>query len=249
MGNSVPDKEWKILALKSGGRCAFPDCKKVLVVSETLKNDPKAIIGEIAHIKGEKPGSSRYDKNMTDEERSSHKNLIFLCREHHKIVDSQEKEYNVDKLLEIKSKHELWVEDQLRTAITEITFSELKVIMDYLIECTDTGADSLDLIAESEKIKKNHLSNQTERLLKIGGAQVKQVKDYLNSCKDINFEKRLINGFSEKYKKLKEEGLNGDDMFNYLLSFASNNSNDLRIQAAGLTVLSYLFERCEVFEK
>ena len=53
----------------------------------------------------------------------------------------------------------------------------------------------------------------------------------------------------EQYLELKTENLSGDEIFFGMLNFASNNSSDFSKQAAALTVLTYYFEICEVFER
>lgn len=53
-----------------------------------------------------------------------------------------------------------------------------------------------------------------------------------------------------EYERLKNaELMSGDELFNGLLDFASLGATDFKQRAAGLTVLVYLFEKCEVFEK
>jgi hypothetical protein len=49
----------KRLFTLTGNLCAFPDCQ-VLMVNNNI------IIGEICHIEGENPMSSRYNQYMTD---------------------------------------------------------------------------------------------------------------------------------------------------------------------------------------
>ncbi|WP_347251253.1 HNH endonuclease, partial [Legionella sp.] len=65
-------------------------------------------LGEMAHIKGNKLGSNRYDKSQADTERDSYENLILLCPTHHRLIDKPENEevYTVEYLHEMKMKHE-----------------------------------------------------------------------------------------------------------------------------------------------
>jgi hypothetical protein len=49
----IPPKEVKILCLRSGNVCAFPGCDRRLVEPGTNTDDP-AVLGEMAHIVGEK---------------------------------------------------------------------------------------------------------------------------------------------------------------------------------------------------
>ena len=79
--------------------------------------------------------------------------------------------------------------------------------------------------------------------------KIRLVKQYINKNPDINFGERLKQGFVNKYLELKKSGIEGDELFLSLFEFASNNSQDLKTQAAGLAVLTYFFETCEVFEK
>jgi len=74
--------------------CAHRDCGQPLVEGGT-------IVGEVCHIKGEKPGAARYDPDRTDAERHAFENLICMCRKHHKIIDTEKENYSVERLLEI----------------------------------------------------------------------------------------------------------------------------------------------------
>lgn len=89
----------KKLFARSGNRCAFPRCKAAIVHDDTL-------LGEVAHIKGLRPGSARHDPAQTPEERNAYANLILLCANHHNIVDDDEVSYPVERLLAIKAAHE-----------------------------------------------------------------------------------------------------------------------------------------------
>lgn len=238
-------KDAKILWGKSGGKCAIS--KKDII--QEKKEGNKYIIGEVAHIEGEKPGSARYNPDMTVD-RNSYENLILLSPDFHTIIDNNPEEYTVDKLKQIKKNHEEWVEFSLKRHMPNVTFAELEVIVKYLATTPILGSDdSMTLIPPKEKIERNNLSTEVENLITLGMLQVKQVKEYLNKHLDIEFAERLKVGFVKEYKKLRKEGLVGDALFYALLDFASNNSSDFTIRAAGLSVLTYYFELCEVFEK
>lgn len=90
----------KRLFALSGNLCAFPSCSTPLV-------DPQSgsIVGEICHIKGDKPGAARYDSAQINEQRHGFDNLLLLCNVHHKIVDD-DTAYTVQRLLQMKQQHE-----------------------------------------------------------------------------------------------------------------------------------------------
>ena len=52
-----------------------------------------------------------------------------------------------------------------------------------------------------------------------------------------------------KYNALKIEGMDSISIFDELWSYASGYNADFTYKSAGLGILSYFFEKCEVFEK
>ncbi|MEW6379076.1 MAG: ABC-three component system protein [bacterium] len=249
MSGNIPLRDQKILCLRSGNRCAIPECHKELIINKT-QGDCESIIGEMAHIKGENPNSARYDADMTDKERNCYDNLILVCGNCHKMIDDQVNTYTIGKLCQIKKQHEKWINESTEKEVVNVTFAELNVVTRYLNSGQFVPSESFTIIPPREKIKKNSLSGEIERLITIGITQVNQVRHFIDNCPDAEFGERLKQRFVEEYERLKkEEELSGDDLFFSLFDFASGKSNEFREKAAGLTVLVYLFELCEVFEK
>jgi len=91
----------KRLFAVSGNLCAFPKCSTPLVDPQS-----ESIVGEICHIKGDKPGAARYDSAQTNEQRHGFDNLVLLCNVHHKIVDDDDTAYTVERLCQMKQHHE-----------------------------------------------------------------------------------------------------------------------------------------------
>lgn len=73
-----------VLCERVGGRCSNPKCRR-----ETMgphKNVNKRLsIGQAAHIYAASPKGARYDPRMTNEERSSINNGIWLCSDCHTL--------------------------------------------------------------------------------------------------------------------------------------------------------------------
>lgn len=236
----------KVLWGKSGGKCA--KCRRDIILEKDESNFYH--IAKQAHIAGLNPGSARYDSDMTDEERNSVNNIILLCPTCHEIIDENRDEYTVSKLKEIKKEHEEWVDEQLTSSMPQVTFADLEVITKYLVSAPlHKSEENLTVVPPGEKIRKNNLSGEVANLITKGMIGVEQVKEYLNKNPDPEFSERLKNGFVEKYLELKTENLSGDEIFFGMMNFASNNSSDFSKRAAALTVLTYYFEICEVFER
>ena len=121
---SISLKTHKMIWGRSGNMCAFPDCKKVLVIDETLTDDP-SIVGEEAHIVGQKIDGPRGEHDLPLESRDKYDNLILLCNIHHKLVDDQVNEYTVTKLQKYKKVHEDWVKNNLTIDAKKVKEDEL----------------------------------------------------------------------------------------------------------------------------
>ncbi len=72
------DSTIKALFAVSGNRCAFRDCPIPMVNFSGVGNT-HTVLGRICHIKGNRPGSERFDKDQSDEDRHAFPNLILLC--------------------------------------------------------------------------------------------------------------------------------------------------------------------------
>ncbi|EOX1484291.1 HNH endonuclease [Vibrio cholerae] len=254
MSASYPTRVF--LAFKSGGRCAFQDCQKVLT-SDGVNSNP-AIIGEAAHIYGENPGSetkpasARYKSDMSDEQRNHYNNLIYLCPTCHTKIDKQEKDYSAEFLFALKKQHESWVAEQLDQGMSEVSFAELEVAAKALASGKhSSNGDNFEVIPPEQKIKKNGLSDAIRSDIAMGLSKSHEVERFLVNMAtnvDEEFPERLKNGFKEKYFDMKTS-LSGDDLFASMLEFAQAGQKGFRQQAAGLAILSHLFHLCEVFEK
>ncbi len=223
-------------------------CKKQLVSERG--DGTTGNFGENAHIQGEKKGAARYNPEMTDIQRNDYQNLILLCPTCHTEIDKTNPQlYSADQLLTIKKAHEELIQREVLSKISFVTFSELDVVIKYLKDKQGIGNEDLTLVTPKEKILKNGLSVEAESYIQMGMAKVRLVDQYLNQYVDENFSDRLRNGFVNKYNELKEDGLNGNEIFYIMLDFAWHHEVELLKKAAGLAVLVYYFERCEILEK
>lgn len=111
----------KLLWGRAAGRCAMADCRVELFVTED-DYDPVCVIGEMGHIAASSNAGPRAHLELDMRARDSYDNLILLCRNCHKKVDTLKLSYPRERLLEIKANHEAWV----RTALPERGFTNLR---------------------------------------------------------------------------------------------------------------------------
>ena len=246
MKKGFSEKTTKILTLLSHGKCAI--CQRSLVIQKP--NNEKEHVAEFAHIESEKVGSKRYNPQMTDIERQSPENIIALCPTCHSTIDKDDITYTVKKLKEIKREHEKL---SLSKEINEIDFSCLSTILDYIKNTKNKLKTDVELQVRriSDKINYNRLSDEVKDYITMGLTHSALIKKFINqqSNLDYGFSEKLRQIFVDKYKRLKTSCNDPDEIFYDLWTFAKHNSNDLKNTIAALSVVTYFFQECDIFEK
>ena len=151
MARSVPQGTERALFASSGGRCAR--CFRRIIEGQETSDDI-SVIGEIAHIRGKKSGSPRYDSNMSDYERDRYDNLIVLCANCHKIVDDQPGTYTVAKLQTLKRTHEEKIVRIICRGVPDVMFNELEMVTKYIVSGQAADEGTYELVTPKEKIRK-----------------------------------------------------------------------------------------------
>jgi hypothetical protein len=108
---TITDRDRKRLWGQAAATCSI--CRKVLVHPGDHPDDREALVGEEAHIISKSPNGPRGTAAVPGMNFDGYYNLILLCRIHHGIIDEQRHEYTVEKLRELKSRHEQWVRERL----------------------------------------------------------------------------------------------------------------------------------------
>ncbi|MEG4860766.1 hypothetical protein QUB75_25000 [Microcoleus sp. K1-B6] len=139
----------------------------------------------------------------------------------------------------------------LVSAMTNITFKELNMVTQGIIFMPIPSNTNFFVTAPLEKMLNNQLTGVAQLRLMTGVIQARMVSDFVENMVNVipDFPERLKAGFVTEYQRLRATGLEGNDLFNALHTFSCNCSSDYDLQAAGLAVLYYLFEKCEVFER
>lgn len=189
---AISEKDRKRLWAKSGNRCAI--CKQELVKPNADNLDYN--IGEECHIVSGKPSGPRHEDGWSDYD--IYENLILLCRNHHKTIDDVNNisQYPKEKLLEIKSKHELWVKEKL-------SFNKDSDILPLI----STGAELASIISGIYGVERSNdpITNK-ENAEYIGGIwqtiqDAGDIYSELEPCDQINIDfelQKLLEGMPPK---------------------------------------------------
>jgi len=245
-----PTKDVKLLFGWAAGECAFPGCL-ISCLREPTDTDGPAVIGEIAHIVAHGDNGPRSDPTLPMDKRDCYENWILLCPTHHAMVDVQPNSYTITDLGNWKSDLQRRVQERRAREMPTITFVELEAVTNAIAGGPAREPTSNFKVTDpAEKMKKNGLSDAVHFSLTLGLGKANEVASFVEhvAMRDSKFPERLAVGFVTEYQRLKNEGFAGDSLFESLVQFSSVGNQDFKRTAAGVAVLAYLFEKCEVFD-
>ncbi|MGC1198210.1 MAG: hypothetical protein WA882_15055 [Geitlerinemataceae cyanobacterium] len=142
--------------------------------------------------------------------------------------------------------------EELAREMPSVSFDELDIVTKFILGMQPASPEiNFNITDITHKISKNCLTQEVNFLLTMGMGKVKEVGRFIehNTLLRPDFPEKLTAGFVTEYQRLLKAGIRGDVLFESLHKFSCGNSSDLKKTAAGLAVLSYLFEKCEVFEQ
>lgn len=113
------------LARRAAYKCSNPDCRINTVGPNSDPN--KAItVGEAAHIYGAREGAKRFKTTMSVGARAEITNAIWLCRNCHKLIDTDEKKYSSELLFAWREQHEKYILSELGNRSDKIELEQIE---------------------------------------------------------------------------------------------------------------------------
>lgn len=104
-----PSKVKKIISHRAGFKCSFPSCNKTLVGPGKYNNEI-VNISEFCHIFSAAKNGPRGDGGLSKDQLEQPENGILLCRNHHKLIDSNNGNlYPPEVLIRYKNRHEFLI--------------------------------------------------------------------------------------------------------------------------------------------
>lgn len=105
----IPKNVSTLLWVKAGGRCQYEGCNIPLWRDEVTKVAFNT--SYIAHIIADEPGGPRGDPTLSLQLANHISNLMLLCDQHHRMIDKEDVSgHPIDRLIEMKRKHEERIE-------------------------------------------------------------------------------------------------------------------------------------------
>ncbi len=131
--------------------------------------------------------------------------------------------------------------------LERLDFASLRPVL-IAIQRRDPGAEPPLAAPSATKLQHNALSQDAAALLRQGRRREKLVQDFFDAWPDPSFGEDVAEAFRTRYQALKAVDLSPDEIFGQLQSFAGGMEGEPSHQGAVLAVLSYFFERCDIFE-
>jgi len=105
----IPEKVKVRLWGKAGGRCQYDGCNEPLWKDSLTQSEFNAAY--IAHIIADSPNGPRGHETRSEKLAKDISNLMLMCDKHHRLIDKEDIDgHSVEKLMEMKKKHELRIE-------------------------------------------------------------------------------------------------------------------------------------------
>ncbi len=133
--------------------------------------------------------------------------------------------------------------------LLSVGFPDVQVVLQTIEGQTPPVVPDLRPIPP-EKLDKNGLSEPVRRLLREGQVKSTLVRRFFQRYHDPQLGDRVASAFRGRYEQLKSAGQSPDLIFQELQAFAGGMKRGTpQHEAAVITVLAYLFEECDIFER
>jgi hypothetical protein len=149
--------------------------------------------------------------------------------------------------LELHKLEDLFGAVPSQRTLERLTFANLRPVLNA-IQRRDPGAEPPLAAPSATKLQYNALSSDAAALLRQGRRREMLVQDFFDAWPDPSFGEDIAEAFRAHYRSLRAVGLSPDQIFGELQSFAGGMDGEPSHQGAVLAVLSYFFERCDIFE-
>ncbi len=135
------------------------------------------------------------------------------------------------------------------TTLDQLGFDELRPVVEQIAKRDPDTLIALNNPPSVTKLEKNSLDDDSAGFLQMGRRRVHLVEEYFAQHHDPGLGDKIAKAFQVQYEMLKNTGLSPNEVLVELQQFAGwGNSNTSSHYAAVLAVITYFFDRCDIFE-
>ncbi len=151
--------------------CSNPNCKQPTLLPSSENEDEYIMDGEVAHIKDAREKTQRFDEKMSDDERASISNGLYLCAKCHTEIDKNKgADYPVELLEKWKKDHHDWlisVHHERMQGISENTGTTVNIKDSVFAHKATVINKKVETPLPQIKLEKWDIQNQTVREIQI----------------------------------------------------------------------------------
>ncbi len=131
----------------------------------------------------------------------------------------------------------------------QVGYQDLQVVIETIVHKIPPTQQKIKPVP-SDKVQANQLSEDVRSRLNLGAQRSPLVGEFFAKWTDPELGDKIAEAFRQEYADLKSKNRAPDDIFWELLMFAggAHRGASVRHESAVLAVLSYFFERCDIFE-
>ena len=131
--------------------------------------------------------------------------------------------------------------------VSDVVLQDLQPVIDVLERRELDPTDPLTPPPSVLKLERNALSDDAAEFLRLGRRKSRLVETYFRKIGPVELGEKIAEAFRKYYCDLKVMELEQDQIFSYLQVFAGVKGEPKR-QAAAMAVMTYFFDRCDIFE-
>lgn len=250
-----PISTQRVLFSESAGICSLPDCNMPIVFDKKVG---KGHYSNLAHIEAYSKKGPRFNPKLSVEQRNSEENIIIVCANCHKKIDTDTETYTVEALKKIKQNHiariKLIKENMIHFDYDDLIYASRSILDSRKNESKTEKVKieynvNYDIKPIDYKIRKNDMSFISKNNIVAAMLQQETVVEFIShmSKENENFAYELLSTLKEHYNKFKIE-YSGDMLLTKLYTQFIKPLSDKQ-QSACLAIIVYFFTICELFEK
>lgn len=134
------------------------------------------------------------------------------------------------------------------TAIANVANADILAAIQGLQKFSVEYSEADIRAPSTAKLTGNNFSHHIIELLRGGFVGAKRVQQFFDAYPVPDFVDMIATAFKNEYSRLRGTIANSDEIYEALYRYADGDGGDANRRAAVLAVLSYFFERCDIFE-
>ena len=132
----------------------------------------------------------------------------------------------------------------------DLEFEEVEKVVEALVPHMKTQSTQSIIVepVSQEKLNFNRLSPVIKEVINNARINSPRIRKYFRDHTEPNYGERIADIFRKKYSELRADAIEPDDIFEELWGFASDGSKSVKRRGAVDSILSFLFDSCDIFE-